>query len=950
MSTSLRGAIVSSVAALATLTAWSGHVEAQQAGNAIGVADALAAPIAPLNAITVPDVNQLGVLDGQGPIAGADQWITVFGGRITKPNQRTALQALGKALFWDMQVGGDGIQSCATCHFHAGADNRFVNQMSPGLKMTAGGTDVPASAADTGQDLFGSANAALSSVNFIALNANGDPIGLPVSEAALIAAGSTPDAADGTSGVPGSKPAPALDVNDVVSSQGVRLAHYDGLSGGPVDAATLATWDPSDEENYPGDPGFNLKLGGFDTVRRVEPRNSPTAINAVYHMRNFWDGRADMFFNGVTPLGFRDTDSTVKVYSGGTLGSQNLRIPFSSLASQAVGPIESDFEMVFAGRPHRDLGKKLLAAVVMPLAGQRVSMNDSLLGGSLTSGTGLTKSYPDFIRDVFDERFWGDGSGNDVCLDASGNFDATCPANGYTLMEWNFSLFFGLSVQAYEATLFTEETIVDLLVGGIATGFVRIDNVGRRGTTQGTPVNVTGLPLEGCIALVSQGQSAAAQGAATLLCTQHYSQFIHPDALAGSQADQTGFLKASGAPVLPNERIGGCAPGARVATTVATVNRGAVSFSPACNTTTLDAAQTTLQSVDRGMGRFFAGATGCSICHFNPEFTGATVAALTGFGAAPLPPLPPGQLRRIPAEVPMERMVAFNGAPAVYDAGFYNLGVRPTPEDLSIGDQIGGVPLAFTKLAELIEGGVNDVTDPGGNYVASKVDAIATEMAAGNVLMIPTSATDLTPRPWALALACGPGLVGNGNGNNNPIPQCVPNVVPGERLLRNGAFKAQGLRNVKFTGPYFHNGSKMNLTEAVNFYETAGSMTTLNFNNLDAGLRIFNLGPTDTAAMIEMMETGLTDWRLAYEEGKFDHPQICVPHGHHPDTGATILVDIPAVGNGGNGAPLATFENLVDPSTRAIPVAHDLSQACSMGSVSTPAGASTVDVPPAAAP
>jgi cytochrome c peroxidase len=940
MSTSLRGAVVSSVAALATLTAWSGHVEAQQAGNAIGVADALAAPIAPLKAITVPDVNVLGVLDGQGPIAGAAQWIAVFGGPITNPNQRTALQAMGKALFWDMQVGGDGIQACATCHYHAGADNRFANQVSPGLKRTVGGTDVPASAADTGQDLLGSANAALSSANFIALNANGDPVGLPVSEAALIAAGSTPDEADGTSGVPGSKPAPALDVNDVVSSQGVRLGTYAGLSGGPVDSATLAA----------SDAGFNVTFTSsvHTTARRVEPRNSPTAINAVYHMRNFWDGRADMFFNGVTPLGFRDTDSTVKVFSGGALSSQKLRIPFSSLASQAVGPIESDFEMVFAGRPHRDLGRKLLAAGVMPLAGQAVSGSDSLLGG-LSAVHGLNTNYKTWIQDVFDERFWGDGSGNDVCLDASGNFDEACPVNGYTLMEWNFSLFFGLAVQAYEATLFTEETIVDLLVGGIATGDVRIDNVGRRGTTQGAPVNVTGLPLEGCIALVSQGQSAAAQGAATLLCTQHYSQFIHPDALAGSQADQTGFLKASGAPVLPNERIGGCAPGSRVATTVATVNRGAVSFSPACNTTTLDAAQTTLQSVDRGMGRFFAGATGCSICHFNPEFTGATVAALTGFGAAPLPPLPPGQLRRIPAEVPMERMVAFNGAPAVYDAGFYNLGVRPTPEDLSIGDQIGGVPLAFTKLAELIEGGVNGDTDPGGNYDDIKIAAIASEMANG-ALLIPTSATDLTPRPWALALACGPGLVGNGNGNNNPIPQCVPNVIPGERLLRNGAFKAQGLRMVKFTGPYFHNGSKMNLSEVVNFYETAGSMTTLNFNNLDAGLRIFNLGPTDTAAMIEMMETGLTDWRLAYEEGKFDHPQICVPHGHHPDTGATILVDIPAVGNGGNGAPLATFENLVDPSTRAIAVAHDLSQACSMGSVSTAAGASTVDVPPAPAP
>src|SRR6476659_4011782 len=35
-----------------------------------------------------------------------------------------ALIVLGKALFWDMQVGADGRTACATCHFHAGADHR----------------------------------------------------------------------------------------------------------------------------------------------------------------------------------------------------------------------------------------------------------------------------------------------------------------------------------------------------------------------------------------------------------------------------------------------------------------------------------------------------------------------------------------------------------------------------------------------------------------------------------------------------------------------------------------------------------------------------------------------------------------------------------------------------------------------------------------------------------
>ena len=49
-----------------------------------------------------------------------------------------AAVALGKALFWDMQAGSDGVQACATCHFHAGADSRTKNQSSPGLNRVAG--------------------------------------------------------------------------------------------------------------------------------------------------------------------------------------------------------------------------------------------------------------------------------------------------------------------------------------------------------------------------------------------------------------------------------------------------------------------------------------------------------------------------------------------------------------------------------------------------------------------------------------------------------------------------------------------------------------------------------------------------------------------------------------------------------------------------------------------
>ena len=46
-------------------------------------------------------------------------------------NNAAAIQ-LGKALFWDMQIGGDGEVGCASCHFRAGVDTRLFNTVNPG--------------------------------------------------------------------------------------------------------------------------------------------------------------------------------------------------------------------------------------------------------------------------------------------------------------------------------------------------------------------------------------------------------------------------------------------------------------------------------------------------------------------------------------------------------------------------------------------------------------------------------------------------------------------------------------------------------------------------------------------------------------------------------------------------------------------------------------------------
>ncbi len=853
----------------------------------------------PLDLVAVPDVNELGLLDLTGPNA-AGNWP-----RITRPNQQLTLQRVGKALFWDMQLGGDGIQACATCHYHAGADHRATNQMSPGLK-----------AGDNVHDqLF--ANAKLTPAHFSSNNAAGQPVGRPSSEAALLGEGWSADDLDGTPGVPGSKADPAVDNNDVVSSQGVRLGTFHAVTANRVDTATLAESDPE---------GFDVTFTAPDvgiphTVRRVEPRNTPSVLNAVFNFRNFHDGRADTFFNGVNPLGFRDPDARVKTYVGGSLVPEKLRIPFSSLASQAVGPPLSSFEMHWDARTFADLGAKM--AGVQPLRGQEVSCKDSLLGAWAVRpcrggvGIGLTGDYVTHIKAIFDQRFWGNGSGGDVCLDAGGDVTACgSPDRKYTLLEWNFPLFFGLAIQAYEATLVTEQTIVDVINGALVKGVLQNGvGVNRR------LVNTAGLTLEECTLGLALGPLEADLDAAELRCANHYAKFIHPKAKSGSQAP---FALL---PVPANVNVGGCTP------------------APSCTipSSRRTRAVNTLLNVDRGLGRFSAGATNCAECHFNPEFTGATISALTGFGAPPPLPPEPGEPPEPPEPPPAvaEKMFTFNGLVAVYDSGFYNLGVRPTAEDISLGEQIGGIPLSLSRLLEILAGGT-----PAPEHSLTQINKVGAEIAS-NGLKIPTSPSDLTPIAFVPSVACAPDLALDDLGNPLPPDQvvpCGPQPDPGDRILQNGAFKTPGLRNVKFTGPYLHNGSKSQLSQVVNFYETAGHFPTLNLNNLDAGMRAFGLGAADEASMFEMIETGLTDWRVAYQEDKFDHPEICIPNGHDPVSGRTRLVAIPATGKAGIALPLQTFdEQLRGVNNRA----NSLTKACDMPGIVDPVTkTSTIDVPP----
>jgi hypothetical protein len=111
------GYLKRSLAVLATLCIMS----LQLAGSEVTAAPALNPPLPFVFTPSGPDFTVLN--DGAG-IINSRQWALV----------------LGKALFWDERVGSDGI-SCASCHFHAGADTRITNQLSPGLKDITKGPD-----------------------------------------------------------------------------------------------------------------------------------------------------------------------------------------------------------------------------------------------------------------------------------------------------------------------------------------------------------------------------------------------------------------------------------------------------------------------------------------------------------------------------------------------------------------------------------------------------------------------------------------------------------------------------------------------------------------------------------------------------------------------------------------------------------------------------------------
>src|SRR4051812_34496843 len=230
---------------------------------------------------------------------------------------------------------------------------------------------------------------------------------------------------------------------DVVGSQGVKPSKFNGVTD----------TDPVDDQSF-GKADALFTVGGVD-VRRTTGRNTPSALNAVFNFRNFWDGRAQNEFNGVNPFGTRDPDARIGQANGsGGVDKVAVSLPNSSLASQADGPPGNPVEMSADGRTLSDIGKKLLT--LQPLGEQSISSSDAVLGDlAHPSGRGLDTSYGQMIRQAFAADLW------------DSNARLSGPnGKSYTLMQYNFPLFWGLAIQAYESTLVSDQSPFDQFMRG----------------------------------------------------------------------------------------------------------------------------------------------------------------------------------------------------------------------------------------------------------------------------------------------------------------------------------------------------------------------------------------------------------------------------------------------------------------------------------------------------
>ncbi|MFQ5510085.1 MAG: cytochrome-c peroxidase, partial [Leptospirillia bacterium] len=726
---------------------------------------------------------------------------------------RTAAIQLGKALFWDMSVGSNGQQACASCHFHAGADKRDKNQLNPGINgFEVGNPNYPLAATD---------------YPFVDFPVPSDRFILPRSR----------------------------DMHDISGSQGVPNTEFRGATPGIPEETTVVI--PDDVFHAPNGVG-----GPLVNTNRVTGRNTPSVINAAFNLRNFWDGRASASFNGVTPFGQHDPDAVVFVLDGaGNPVPTTVRIDLSSLASQAVGPPLSDVEMSAIGRTWPDIGHKLLP--MQPLSQQMVDLTDSVLGTLATVPTGMTGTYADMVQAAFQPAYWN--SATPIAINGG----------SYSMMEANFSLFFGLAIQLYEGTLISDDA--------------KFDKV-RRGDPG---ASFTANELRGLEIFTNIGQNPDPAIPVPFCAICHLGAEF-----TGAAFSQVGLapLVLPGVPEVPEFLVERMQTGATIAQATLTM-----SSAPLPDQITfpadfpLDATSPLTQLIVLQAQPGDPTASGRWEIAFGDKLTQPGVITK---GMEPQPELPNDPSATATLVVTADGEITFEvttlnlplgtydvsaggvglgtvtSAPnMLYDLGFYNIGVTPSSDDLGLGAP-----------------GVN----PDGDPLGMSAQILAGVDPAHTLEGVPDIINPLTGQPMTLE----------------------PALPSDTRALVDGAFKVPSLRNAELTAPYFHNGGKRTLCEVVNFYNRGGDFHAENANDLDPTILSLGMTDQDITDVVSFLLT-LTDERVRNQSAPFDHPQLFVSNGHPGDDAATVdsdgdgiaddnMVEIPAVGAAG-GAPIQGF-------------------------------------------
>jgi cytochrome c peroxidase len=617
---------------------------------------------------------------------------------------------------------------------------------------------------------------------------------------------------------------PPRDVDNIAGSQGVRSAAFVGIGSGGVENTSPLS-DPV-----------------FGTMRQTTALNAPSVVNAVFNHRNFFNGRAQPEFNGVNPWGDRDgsAHAWVVIDGAGNIGSIDLHIPVASLASQAVGPPLNSVEMSAAGRTFPELGQKML--MVKPLGLQKIDARDGVLGSLAETRTkGLKTTYGALIQKAFPARWWSTAK------------TITINSRSYSLMQANFSLFFGISVMLYEATLVADQSAMDLYAASRTFD-----------PTTGNLLNDNPALLDAAVSrLAAQGITVPLIGGGTRPVTR-------ADILTGLDLFEKP-LPLPGMPGVPAGSGVGCS---------------------ACHM----AAETTSASIRSVSDGIEPG----DVAFKNAGFDLRMERMFSGIRTpAPLPPQPP------PPVPPGSDVIAFDtatyavtvtdiaGSPvapqavpvATYDTGWYNVGVRVPAEGAGLGgDDAFGRPLSWVEY-----------------YQATLTNPSLIKVPGGGLGCVDASGNPVSPPAAPLTSVFAGEVVHPVTGR----PLLAGGLLRTEATDVAGTFKTPSLRNVELTGPYFHNGGKATLRQVIELYDDGGDFASATVAPL---IRPLGLTEDQIVALVAFL-TSLTDERVLYQRAPFDHPELPIPGGQDA-SGADLVTVIPAVGAGGQATPVPRFLDL----------------------------------------